>query len=131
MQDKFFQPRDGLHDQRGNCVSACVASLLDLPLAAVPNFVEIEILGGPDWWTHLFWYLKISGWVLVVVDPRNPPAGYYCVGGLSTRATEDVPIHHAVLYKDGRLAHDPHPDGTGLLTVTSAWHLVPVGDWKS
>lgn len=28
----------------GDCLRACVASILELPLSAVPNFVRVELL---------------------------------------------------------------------------------------
>lgn len=123
-QTVFFDPDLPFEQQRGNCVSAVVASLLDVPIEAVPNFVQIEVAGGPHWWWLLHRYLQLMGQQLVPISLRNPPAGFYAVGGLSARATETHPIHHLCVYRDGHLAHDPHPDGRGLLTEDNGWHLV-------
>lgn len=123
-QDTFFEPDKPFGDQRGNCFSAVVASLLELPLAAVPNFVEIDCLGGPHWWWLFHRYVVLMGFDVHPVSPRCPPADkYYGVGGLSARATESHPIHHSCIYINGKMVHDPHPSGSGLLTEESAWFL--------
>lgn len=125
-QDKFVDPTVPLNSQRGNCFSAVLASLLELPLAAVPNFVEIDVLGGPNWWWLFHKYVEAFWEGLRVVEcrPRSAPAGrFYAAGGLSVRATEVNPIHHSVVMRDGWLVHDPHPAGGGLLTVDSCWFI--------
>lgn len=115
-QDRFFQPGVGKDMQRGNCWSACIASILELPLPAVPNFVEIEVLGGPSYWTLTYYYLYAMGLTLYQYDPCVAPAGKYVIAsGLSPRSTEENEIYHAVVYKDGRLAHDPVPEGEGFI----------------
>ena len=125
QQDMFFEPGVDADNQRGNCVSACVASMLDLPLRAVPNFVEIDVLGGPNWFDLLVSYLWYAGWELRWVDVRNPPMGVeYAVGGVSERSTEEIEIQHLVVYRDGKLLWDPHPKHTGIMTEEDAWVLV-------
>lgn len=125
-QDKFVDPSVPLNQQRGNCFTAVVASLLELPLAAVPNFVEIDVLGGPNWWWLFHKYVEAfyDGTRIVECRPQSAPAGrFYAVGGLSARATVVNPIHHIVIFRDGRMVHDPHPAGGGLLTYQSCWFL--------
>jgi hypothetical protein len=127
-QDLFFEKGKDNSQQRGNCLSAVVASLLDLPLKAVPNFVEIDTLGGPNWWWHMWKYLELMNKELVMINPRNPPAGkYYTLAGLSKRATEYAPIHHIVIFKDGKLIHDPVPGGDGNYTYDNGWYLQDSG----
>lgn len=128
-QTMFFDPTLPFGQQRGNCVTAVVASLLDVPIEAVPNFVQIEVTGGPHWWWLLWRYLQLMGKQLCPISPRTPPAGFYAVGGLSARATETHPIHHICVYRNGRLVHDAHPDGRGLLTEQDGWYLqdLPAG----
>lgn len=130
-QTMFFEPDRPFTEQRGNCTSAVVASLLDVPIEAVPNFVEIDVAGGPHWWWLLWRYLELMGKRLCTIDPRNPPDGFYAVGGLSARATETHPIHHVCVYRAGRLVHDPHPDGRGLLTEQDGWYLVDISEAAS
>jgi len=47
--------------------------------------------------------------------------GYFVVNGTSPRA--HVTRGHSVVYKDGELAHDPFPGGTGLLEVQTAYMI--------
>lgn len=97
---------------RGDCFRAALASLLDLPLASVPNFVEAAY-----WWQELEAWLGARGYDPMRLPWPPPtgvtwqPGGYYLASGESPR---DHALRHAVVYLDGRLAHDPHPDGTGL-----------------
>lgn len=124
-QDKFFEPGVGVDKQRGNCFTAVIASLLELPLRAVPNFVEMEVYGGPNWWYHAYYYCRAMGKEIRTIDVRNPPINtFYEVGGKSSRGSEEIPIHHSVIYYNGKLVHDPHPQGDGVLTVESGFYLV-------
>jgi hypothetical protein len=127
-QDMFFEPGKKEKDQRGNCLSAVVASLLDLPLRAVPNFVEIDALGGPNWWWHMNKYLELMNKEMVHFRPRNPPMGvYYTMSGLSKRATDYAQIHHIVIFKNGKLVHDPVPGGDGNYTYDTGWYIQDSG----
>lgn len=125
-QDKFFEPSVEFENQRGNCFSAVLASLLELPLKAVPNFVEIDVMGGPNWWWLFHKYIE-AFWdsrKIINIRPGSPPINqYYAVGGLSARATESHPIHHICVYLNGKMVHDPHPEGGGLLTEQSGWYI--------
>lgn len=104
----------------GNCVQASVASILGLPLTDVPHFLEVA--DRPEEWELAFmdWleergvgYIRRSGeWVF---------DGYYLASGPSPRG-----VHHMVVYRDGRLAHDPHPSREGILAVKSTWVLCPL-----
>lgn len=124
FQDKFYEPGVPEAKQRGNCFSAVIASLLELPLAAVPNFVEIDVLGGPHWWSFANSYIRLKGRELEYFSPRNPPINkYYTVAGISPRSKRNCVIYHIVIFKDGRMVHDPHPDGSGLWTHEETWAL--------
>jgi hypothetical protein len=98
---------------KGNCVAACVASILEIPLETVPNFNDY-----PDWWEALNWFLGLYG--LYAVDVTIPPGrewfvcrGYHLINGQSPR----FDCLHAVVGKDGRMVHDPFPGGTGLKSI--------------
>lgn len=125
-QNKFVDPTVPLEGQRGNCFTAVLASLLELPLAAVPNFVEIDVLGGPNWWWLFHKYIEsfYDGRKIIKCFPKSPPSNkFYTIGGLSSRATEINPIHHIVIFKNGKMVHDPHPNGGGLLTQETSWYI--------
>lgn len=112
--------------RKGNCVSACVATFLGVPLATVPHFVEYDGAtvdgspGGTGWWWLMVGYMAARGlWPfdLGSVDDGEPGELLF-VAGMSERG-----VLHQVLYRDGSLWHDPHPSRAGLVTLTEvlAW----------
>lgn len=93
----FLVDRDG----HGDCLRACVASVLELPSDCVPDFS----LFGENWLSALALFCKVD---LIV---PNEASGYWIAGGLSPRGND---IRHSVVYRDFDLAHDPHPSRAGL-----------------
>jgi len=98
----------------GNCFQACVASVLELPLEAVPDFCN-----GADW------FLEFSKWILqfnlsvIRIETGNflqlqqggfLKGAYMLAGGKS--AVRDV--LHEVVYCGDKMVHDPAPEGKGL-----------------
>lgn len=109
----------------GNCLPAAVASILELPLYVVPHFVQLDIdsNGKDDWYKLLMDWLKIRGLHIqqrVLGEPNVDE--YYLVTGQSPRYSQ---LHHAVVYKNGLLVHDPHPDNTGVVAVSSLYTIRP------
>lgn len=133
----------------GNCLAACVASLLELPVEDVPNFM----LGLPSWdpddqeararWSRAF-FAGVNDWLA----PRG--LFYFEVGapeGLPSYITESTPpaalwigigtvaggASHAVVMRGGEMVHDPHPDRAGLLRLDTIGLMVPLdpaaGTW--
>ena len=117
----IFQTRFSTAEgEKGNCMTACVASLLDLPIEKVPYFFDF-----PDFWDAVFAFLYEQGCEYngclrpdadgsIGWDGAPGIDGYFIVAGPSPRWPG---ARHAVIYKDGRMIHDPHPDGTGILYV--------------
>lgn len=93
---------------------ACVASLFDLPIEQVPNFGS----NGKDWGLEFIEFIESKGFEYNGCPKYDPTAeyagvdGYIIVNGKSPRHSD---IRHSTIYKDGVLAHDPHPDNTGIL----------------
>jgi hypothetical protein len=112
---------DPANPQRlGNCLQAAVASMLDLPLDEVPHFAQIDYDtdGDTNWASYLATWLRERGWRL---DAHAPEPGEVYLGvGPSPRG-----VHHIAIFRDGELLHDPHPDGTGLLEISTTWALRP------
>lgn len=113
--------------RQGNCVSACVATYLGVPLATVPHFVEYDgatvdgTPGGTGWWWLLIGYMagRRGLWPVELDDVDDGrPGELLFAAGPSERG-----VLHQVLYRDGVLWHDPHPSRAGLLKVTEvlAW----------
>lgn len=89
----------------GNCMQACIASLLELSLDEVPQF---PVHGQ---------FLALERWLMPQsIRPVAFPVGkvrvhnvYYIGAGISPRG-----LRHAVVCKDSIIVHDPHPDNSGL-----------------
>lgn len=101
----------------GDCLRACVASLLDLDADDVPHFVQyINHPEGTDshlWYWALIGFCDAYGW-RVGYSP-DQPEGWALADGKSPRGHQ-----HVVVVYDGELVHDPHPKGEGLVE-TSGW----------
>jgi hypothetical protein len=86
---------------------ASLASILELPLDAVPHFA-LE----PDatWWQSLnTWMQARHGLaVICVVDGWEAPKVYHLITGLSPSGVE-----HATVGCGGIIVHDPHPRAEG------------------
>lgn len=98
----------------GNCLPACIASILEIPLSAVP-----ELGGDDEWLDNLNGFLAGYGkrYTRVAAKGDVAPVGYHTVEGISPRGGL-----HACVAKDGQLVHDPHPlDGTGRGLVEPKW----------
>lgn len=97
-------------DKKGNCLAACVASILELPIEQVPNFCgDFE-----EWILALHNWLKPMGLGVVFVkldlcpSPDHLKENFlkgYTIGGV----TGARGIKHAVVLHDGQVIHDPHP----------------------
>jgi hypothetical protein len=134
-----------LHRQRdfgrehGSCFATAIASVLDLPLEAVPNFGLF--LRWPEvldlWcrqrgivWHHWHANQERRRCARCHDDVRPvelcgleiPTRGLVVAGGRSPRANGDG-MRHAVVWDAAfdHLAHDPHPDGTGLDGAPEGW----------
>lgn len=94
-----------------DCLSACLASMLELPLSEVPVFAA----AGAQWKTALdAWLAQFNlQSVLLVDDVRQHIAGPVVVCGKSPRGD----FNHCVVYQNGRMVWDPHQtDKSGVLT---------------
>jgi len=110
----------------GNCFSACIASMLGLPLEDVPTFVAF-----PNWLGLANEFVKSFGFELFMSVPRfieycrsakdSGYHGYYIATGMGPRGVE-----HAVICKDGQIVHDPHPEGGGIDKPTSVFVFLAV-----
>lgn len=121
--------------REGNCVAACIATLLGTPLDRVPHFVEFGIAYGdtPDdvakvshgnnWWAMMLGFLAGHGvWVVELEDFSHAESNeLILVAGMSPRG-----VMHQVIYRDGRLWHDPHPSRAGVLDVEEMLAVRPL-----
>lgn len=85
---------------QGNCVAACIASILELPIDRLPNF------HGGGW--HHRWadWLEPANLTLTELDvDKTPPRGFSILAADSPRN----PVLHAVVACGRNIVWDPHP----------------------
>lgn len=112
-------PATGIY---GDCFRCCVASILELPAASVPHFMEAGEGCKDTWYKELNIYLlkehKLNYFEFNYKDQNwldwnaykecyfNP---FYILSGRSPRD------NHSVVARSGQILHDPHPLRTGLI----------------
>lgn len=114
----------------GDCHRAALASVLDLPMEDVPHICDGMPL--PDEFVlREREFLRSQGLapisvpyggedveeVLRCVGALNPGL-YFLIGGKSPRGFD-----HTVVGFNGRIAHDPHPDGGGVVGPMSDGYI--------
>jgi hypothetical protein len=92
----------------GNCISACVASILEIPIETVPFFVDA------NWWPRFLGWLDGYGLAATEIEAGLPAPGFTIAFGPSTRLPNRG---HACVALDGAIVHDPHPSREGLPLV--------------
>jgi hypothetical protein len=116
--------------RRGNCMSACLASILEVPLATVPNFYELAGEGVGEWWAAVRAWLKPFGFGVITLTFTDAAQwdqlcldGYHIVSGASPRIEGSF---HATVWHGGRMVHDPHPDQSGIVAPETLDMLYPL-----
>lgn len=127
-----------MHDpphSQGDCMAACVASVLGLPPEVVPNIAAICGDDDSKAWDYFGGWLRERGCGFMVFNaPKDwrfttMPTGLVCIaGGASPRGAAQG---HAVVWEidktGGRMLHDPHPSRAGLVgSPTEFYVLLPL-----
>ena len=104
LREREWQPIKKVYqtkfNQVGNCFPACLATLLGVPIAEIPD-VQFD---ATDWHNNIDIYLQEKhGLALLFISAGNPKGFYICSG--TTKRSPD--INHAMIYEDGKLWHDP------------------------
>lgn len=105
----------------GNCLQACIASILELQLDDVPNFAErmdCNEWKDSEWWDDYECFMSKFGLQPLGVEPLIPwtPKGWHLIIGESPRG----PYDHIIVGYNGRSKHDPYPGGgCDLIGATS------------
>ncbi|MEG1707107.1 MAG: hypothetical protein RR285_00175 [Acinetobacter sp.] len=128
MVKKVMQTVTGLG---GNCEGATIATLLGLNIEDIPSFWEgIDVKkprpsDGTIYQFNLNDFLRQHGYKMlnlgVTKDPTEQDINWvigvskaigarHLVAGISPRGHM-----HSVIYEDGKLWHDPHPEGGGVI----------------
>ena len=102
--------------ENGNCLQAAVSMITGRPLVEVPNFSTFR----SNWFEAIMLWAESAGFEVIPVNPHHwgePVLAF----GQSLRG-----LRHCVVWLDGGMLHDPHPDGTGLVSVESEfWAITP------
>lgn len=121
LDQTTFAPEVG--DGAGNCLQACLASLLGLPLDAVPHFAAIkdgdgEVEGKRRWFLELERWLVGRGLGVAVWYFEDGRGDWYASPGTLFLGSGQSPrgdYAHVVVVDDRwRVVHDPHPSRAGL-----------------
>jgi hypothetical protein len=92
-------------EERGDCVPACVASILGLPITAIAN------CHGEAWFDRLDAECAKHGYCLAVLDVKLEPPSCYWIAtlpSLNLPADPDgKPAWHSVVARGYDLVHDP------------------------
>lgn len=122
------QTREG---SSGDCIAACIASILNLPLDQIPdvNGQVFKSIGGP-WWVRLDDALHSLGYGILVMNVKSLHTICPCPGSVCILLGKSIRgVGHAVVGKitdsiETEMIHDPHWDRTGLITVEHVMWLV-------
>lgn len=115
-----------LHSEtkKGNCYATAIACLLECDIEDVPNIEVLFDVPDSQWYAVLVDWLEYKGYSHhhsgVKADYEGFD-GYYLVSGKSPRG-----VQHCVIYRNGKMVHDPHPSGAGILTEEYWEHLEPI-----
>lgn len=122
FQTSFSNASTGI---RGNCLWAAIASITEIPLERFKGF---EYMTEGSWFPPLFDILVEYGLTFQgtihkedkILSYKTGVDGYYVVCGGSPRGFISG---HAVVYKNGVMVHDPHPENTGLTSIDYAYMI--------
>ncbi len=122
-QTKFGGSDDPEEDQ-GNCMQACIASILEIPLGEAPDFTG-KIVNG-EWYTYLIsWLAERNLGLMFTKIKEGAPPGIHMVGAESTNLP-DPDDGHMMVVQDGKVIHNPHPDNKGEGKFLEFWTFVPL-----
>lgn len=121
-QTSFSNPDESI---RGNCLWAAIASITHIPLERFKGF---EYLTEGTWFPPLWEILVEYGFTYSgmlrdkekILNYTPGVDGYYVVCGGSPRGFKSG---HAVVYKNGVMVHDPHPENIGLTSIDYAYMI--------
>ena len=119
-QQVLHDPDNGKY---GDCMRACIASLLELPAEEVPHFFKTG--NDNDFDDKLDQYLRWQGYSLLDITYfefgryqgiRGETDIHHIISGYTERGT-----YHATVGHRGKVVHDPHPSKAGLSSDKEDW----------
>lgn len=115
-----------LSEAPGNCWPACIASILEVPLAEVPDEADFWKPGMNHRQSWRLYYPAVTKWLrdrgYLIVEVRMKDVCYAgevwdvpsIISGPSPRNSE---VNHAVVGCGNAIVHDPHPSRAGLAMI--------------
>lgn len=125
VEQTRLTPQEG-----GNCLAACMASILECPLDEVPQLPPGDAISDETWAEY---HPRLAAWLaernLVEVtfsaDQEWHPQGYAILGVESPRFPG---MGHAVVALDGVIVWDPHPGRDQGVGKRMNWGIFQVLD---
>ena len=144
MQRRYADP----DDETGDCLAACVASIMELTLDEVPDFCSLPVKARKSWVQQMDEWFEARGWGIVYTDKVDPyPSIHNCTTIINLRNPE--PFQHMVhsvvgevgkktykrlkgsdavmIQESFKIIHDPHPNSllTAQHTIVGFYFLIP------
>jgi hypothetical protein len=116
-----------LNLKTGDCMAACVASIFEVRLEQIPNFMEN---GAKDFNEKLDTWADAIG--LRTIDMRLETSEdilrdcYVIAVGPSPRDPENH--NHSIVWYNGKMVHDPHPSRDGIVGEPEVFTVFIVKD---
>jgi hypothetical protein len=124
-QTTFGGP-DAPPEERGNCFAVAIASLLGVDAAHVPNFIRAD-----DYIEETAAWMAERGLAIIGFE-TNPvafvPQWRDRVTTIASGRSPRGDWEHAVLWRGGKLLHDPHPSGDGIVGAPTYYEVLVVID---
>lgn len=116
-QTIMHDPKNGKY---GNCLQACLASILDLTLDNVPHFADNDnknwLIDMNEWlFQRNLYYFEINPTKCIFDNTFSIYQGYHFILGKSPRGK----FLHQIIGKNGEKVFDPHPSNTMLTEITA------------
>ena len=101
----------------GDCLRACVASIFELPIDAVPNFMELSHRNIINWFQAYYYYIRWLGYELHIEADLSKIEKYGGIDGLFVATVKsnifDNTYHSVIIDKSLNVVHDPNPNCSG------------------
>jgi len=115
---------------KGDCLRACLATILEFDINEMPNFWERTQNGEKFFNLVDNWLIKHFSLKLLTVRISEEEINSYtenvlCIAvGKSSRG-----VNHAVVWFDNEIFHDPHPSKSGLVSNIPDYFIffIPTG----
>jgi len=116
----------------GDCMRACVASIFELPIESVPNFMAD---GHEKYLEHLQAWCARKGLLFLPIKfiegtiAKEFLRDTYVVAIGESPGAVKAEQNHAVVWRNGRIVHDPHPtDHRGIIGEPFEYDVFVVKD---